>query len=342
MTFDFPVSKNILLTGAGFTHNFGGYLANTMWAEIHNRYQRYSRDITNNILIKDFKNEYDYEELYQAVIYGKKYPQAEKDAFIKAVFEAYQSLDDIIRFHKDPTKFIYTRPASVTNLFNMLYGFIRSVGEKAFFFTLNQDLLVERYLSSSPPELKIVCPGLKVNYSRFNIGSEKQLEESDYIEIPSQEELEILKKEIKSLGNLYYIKLHGSYDWRDKGKKVMVIGTSKKDHIRSIPILSWYYELFQDVLNMPNRRMLIIGYGFRDTHINELLAKATVDKNLRIYIISPYDPEYFRKNIVKINQGWSDKVWKAVDGYYPYTLADIIPHGSESQYLKNMNEDFFL
>jgi hypothetical protein len=28
--FDYPISKTILLTGAGFTHNFGGFLPNDL------------------------------------------------------------------------------------------------------------------------------------------------------------------------------------------------------------------------------------------------------------------------------------------------------------------------
>ena len=36
---DIPASNTILLTGAGFTKNFGGFLAREMWAQIHNRLQ---------------------------------------------------------------------------------------------------------------------------------------------------------------------------------------------------------------------------------------------------------------------------------------------------------------
>jgi hypothetical protein len=34
------ITENILLTGAGFTYNFGGFLAERMWAEIFRSVKR--------------------------------------------------------------------------------------------------------------------------------------------------------------------------------------------------------------------------------------------------------------------------------------------------------------
>ncbi len=76
---DFPTSKTILFTGAGFTHNFGGFLAKTMWAEIHNRLQRSNQ----TRLIQKLKNEFNYEDLYQQIVYGTDYSPDEKMLFMK-------------------------------------------------------------------------------------------------------------------------------------------------------------------------------------------------------------------------------------------------------------------
>jgi hypothetical protein len=73
--FDFPVSKTILFTGAGFTHNFGGFLSKTMWTEIHNRLQRSNQ----TRLIQKLKNEFNYEDLYQQIVYGIDYSSDEKN-----------------------------------------------------------------------------------------------------------------------------------------------------------------------------------------------------------------------------------------------------------------------
>jgi hypothetical protein len=62
-------------------------------------------------------------------------------------------------------------------------------------------------------------------------------------------------------------------NWRTvDGKEAMVIAGSKRDQIRNIPLLDWYFEKFETVLSMSNMRLLVIGYGFHDEHINEVVA----------------------------------------------------------------------
>lgn len=61
------VHNPILLTGAGFTHNFGGFLANEMWALIFNSPDVQKRPSLASLLRKDF----DYESVYQSVMYSK-------------------------------------------------------------------------------------------------------------------------------------------------------------------------------------------------------------------------------------------------------------------------------
>src|SRR3990172_8999185 len=115
-SFDFPVSETVLLTGAGFTHNFGGFLAADMWDEIHNNFQR------NN-------------------------PNNEKG-----------KIDKIVCSYKSR---IINRTAEVDTyklrrFFQRLNGQGRDCG---FFFTVNQDILIEQYFSegSTGPAL----PGIK-------------------------------------------------------------------------------------------------------------------------------------------------------------------------------------
>lgn len=336
--FDFPVSHTILLTGAGFTHNFGGFLARSMWAEIHNRFERRNQGTEHTKLRNQIKRNFDYEELYQVAVNTNEYAEEEKSDFIDSVLEAYDALDGVIRDFK--IRYITAGPSLDLNLIkNFLSRLAGKSGEKAFFFTLNQDIFVERYFSTLRP----VCPGVKLNYARFNIGPAKILEESDYVRIPTHQELEEHKRSMKSLGQLYYVKLHGSYDWRDENnQKKLLIGTNKPGEIRNEPLLSWYFQLFKDVLSLPNPRLLIIGYGFRDRHINQVIANSSKQSNLKVYIISPEDPGSFRSNTLKINNAVNDAVWNAVAGYYPYTFKDLFPYGGgKSQFCQNLVEDFF-
>ena len=87
---DVPVSEPVLLTGSGFTKNFGGLLANEMWKKINNnlddilyndnlnKLEQNNRTHLKN-LIKLTKNDFDYEKIFEKVMKGDKYSKEEKD-----------------------------------------------------------------------------------------------------------------------------------------------------------------------------------------------------------------------------------------------------------------------
>jgi hypothetical protein len=56
------IREPILLTGAGFTRNFGGFLANQMWDKIFNREQVQNHPSLVNLL----KDNFDFESVYKA------------------------------------------------------------------------------------------------------------------------------------------------------------------------------------------------------------------------------------------------------------------------------------
>src|SRR5439155_13282313 len=93
------------------------------------------------------------------------------------------------------------------------------------------------------------------------------------------------------------IKLHGSMNWQREvgGRKVMIIGGGKLTQIRSEPLLDWYYKIFKQVLSRKNQRLLVIGYGFGDPHINDVILKSVREHGLRLYVVSPHEPEDFGK-----------------------------------------------
>jgi hypothetical protein len=171
-----------------------------------------------------------------------------------------------------------------------------------------------------------------VNYSRFNIGRDKELKPEDLATIPvRKEELQRHKTDLKSLGNFYYIKLHGSYDWRDSNdQKKLVIGVTKPVQLENEPILCWYFNLFKEVLSLPERRLLIIGYGFRDPHINEVLVKSIIESGLRLFVVNPTDPERFREKALGNLGSQKQILWDGIAGYYPYSLEEFFPYGASS------------
>ena len=67
--------------------------------------------------------------------------------------------------------------------------------------------------------------------------------------------------------------LHGSFNWRSAdGRNVLVVGTDKTAQIASLPLLSWYTDVFRDVVSAGDVRLMIAGYGFGDEHVNATIA----------------------------------------------------------------------
>ena len=80
-------------------------------------------------------------------------------------------------------------------------------------------------------------------------------------------------------------------------------------------------------------RLFIIGYSFSDAHINKIIVKAIKNKGLKLYVISPEDPEKLKNrllsNSLNKNASENDKhgryIWNAIVNYFPYALREIFP-----------------
>lgn len=325
-------SENILLTGAGFTKNFGGLLASEMWAEIFNHEKIQAQPIIKELMSDNF----DYESIYYSIMEGS-YTDDEKEAIDDAVKSAYEYIDsiliDIIKDHPYPTE--------LDNVNNLISGFSEtgsysSTGTnhvtryvypktsiKSFIFTLNQDLFFER-LYDNHHDAKLSIPGIKNNSEWFKTTFNRPLNLSDYYQLPNEEELNRIKPDILSDGNFFLIKLHGSYNWKSSDgsqKMAMAIGSGKIEQIQKEPLLNYYFDIFKKALLQNQRSLVIIGYGFGDIHINHEISKAVKDNELKIYIISPVSPEEFKKKLCE-KPGFSINVWKEISGYFQYSLKD--------------------
>lgn len=110
---DIQCSENVLLLGAGFTKNFGGLLANEMWAEIFNHEKIQGQPRLRTLMLNDF----DYESVFYSVLEGFRdeeglignqnepivFKEEEIDAMREAITSAYMYIDEILREHvKNP------------------------------------------------------------------------------------------------------------------------------------------------------------------------------------------------------------------------------------------------
>ena len=79
------------------------------------------------------------------------------------------------------------------------------------------------------------------------------------------------------------------------GQDMMIIGGAKQSAIDQTPILSWYFKQFEEALSQAGAKLLVIGYGFRDPHVNAAISRA-VSKGLKLFIIAPEGADLARTN----------------------------------------------
>ena len=296
----------ILLTGAGFTHNFGGFLAREMWSKIFNNPLVQANSEARSLLL----NDPDFESVYTAKM---QYNEDVIKIIRQAVVSAYKDLDNVVKGYL----IHYGRGTSTeldTHGIGSLISFLSERGsDKGWFFTLNQDLFMERFKGNRSPGALFTQPLDRSEGGDINP-----------VTLPSESELNKIKT---TLNNTSYIKLHGSYGWiSSKGGNQMVIGKNKVTDIAEEPLLKWYMELFESAVFEGNKKLLVIGYGFKDEHINHIILKGIKEYNLGLYIINPSDPQKFKKQLVdNLNNYDSTTIWEGLKGYFPYSLREIFP-----------------
>jgi hypothetical protein len=55
---------------------------------------------------------------------------------------------------------------------------------------------------------------------------------------------------------------------------MLILGGDKLSLIDRHPLLKWYREQFKAYMSKPDTRLMVIGYGIGDWHINEMIYQA--------------------------------------------------------------------
>ncbi len=332
------ISNTVLMTGAGYTNNFGGILAKDMRDKI-----RYHPEVKNKPALKELlDNNFDYESVYYEV-YNGGYLDNEKEAIHTAIREAYKKLDEIAQ------KYI---PVTDRSKSEILYGarkiidcLTRNMRQINFFFTLNQDLFVERLISGT--KKSIISPGIdKRIVSPGLMNSQLPLKDTDFIKVPTRDKLDT-SKDATTLSPLecHYIKLHGSFGWKSSDPDrpdMMVIGRNKEEQIADELLLTRYLNLFEQVLLEGGIKLLIIGYGFRDNHINKVIAKAIESFDLELYIMSPFKSEEFKNELIEADHVYGEYIFSNLSYYSKARFGDLFPpDGSDTLEWKELYDLFF-
>ncbi len=337
----------MLLTGAGFSKDVGGYLAQEMWAQIFNALSGRSKkrlcSFMKNYDSKDVSNTLNFEIIYDLVMQGRHGEtmldadqiKGDQDGFLKALFDVYETMDDRIR-----TRAMARGEVDFKKLEDFLLKLFTTDTVRGFIFTLNQDLFVERWLSAckmSPTNgLSLYLPGM----DDHPLGMQGEgLTDKGFLTLPKEETIQtcLSKREGTSSaqGQLQYIKLHGSWNWRrDNGNSAMAIGHTKSSMLKEEPLFKWYHNTFEAALSKNSQRLLVIGYGFRDRYINEVILKGIDNSNLQVFVVDPRSPEDFRAMLTTYHAGGVSRpydvsgmrIWsKGLAGYFQATLSQLFP-----------------
>ncbi len=324
--------RQVLLTGAGFTHNFGGPLAGGMWCEIFN--SNHLRPHKRILELLRTNEDFDFECVYDKVVNGD-FTDSEKTGYGLAIQQAYEDLDITIRNSQHGPGSAH--PVDLPRVRDFISKFAGTAKEPGFIFTLNQDLFLERrYYPPARNCTGLVLPGLRPphNVRWFESSFTQGISPDTTATVPCESEIpEKVSEDIKT-HSFCYVKLHGSYGWRRvDGTVPFVIGRHKVDAISADPLLKLYFEIFERVLDQKNRRLLVIGYGFCDDHVNVAIERGVKEHGLEVYILNPTNPKNF-KNSLKSRRCSCEGIWEGIYGYYPYTLRQLFPESQEPKQTK--------
>ena len=161
-------------------------------------------------------------------------------------------------------------------------------------FTLNQDTFLETHYAG-PVRWSHRWYGSYLPYMRF-IEEPPQAYRLMLLE-PLTQDTEFVPQE--NYQPIY--KLHGSHNWfaDSKSERLLVIGGNKTGTIRAFEILNRYQQDFQNMLLQPDVHLMVIGYGFGDTHINSVIERAARD-GMQTFIIDPCGVDVIDKRDARV------------------------------------------
>ncbi len=263
-------SKKVLLTGAGFSRNWGGLLASEFFNRLIGNAYINSSDNLRALLLQETN--------FEAALHmarSKGLSANEVRSFEQAILAVFIDHDEAIHrsgFHSGNDINIY----GVQEFISRFYG----RADTGYLFTLNQDLLLERkyynYSFGSHNAPRPTLPGIPQHRDWFQTHMDDSYSglPPDYARTISSQSIAPDSNWPPALkGQFNYIKLHGAFDWRDpSGNDLLVIGGAKANTIENSPILKWYSDVFLTVCLAGDVRLFVSGYGFADEHINEMIA----------------------------------------------------------------------
>ena len=281
--------NTVLLTGAGFSFNWGARLAREVNTAV-------ARRVSNDRhLVALLHRNPNFEEALAELQNEAAHSAAGAKEQLQLLETAIVAVFDDMNGHLSVETFSFRHEMGwLIPEFLVLFDAI---------FTLNQDLLLELHyllpvgigyplsvLSGSRWDIAIL-PGVEAIPNPLAVGGYNVLR-TRWRPVASPRSTVIGPR------HQPYYKLHGSTSWHDaSGEHLLIMGGNKPTAMQRHPILTWYAEKFAEAVSKPNARLMIIGYGFRDAHINRMIYEGWQKggNTLSMFIVQPDGREILKK-----------------------------------------------
>ena len=262
--------NHILLLGAGFSRNWGGWLAEELVGDLLGRIgdvPSVSRRLQNDRSFENVLADLTEEE-------NRIRSPATKEAlsiYQNAIRESFNEMNQAFAVR---TSLNFCNDAA--SRVNTFLGAFNAI------FTLNQDLLLELHyrldLQNPHNWLGVCYPGAQ---------PPPQWMTMDRMQLLREPWMTGILQDLDARSQPIY-KLHGSVNWStQENRELLVIGANKRAVIEASPILRFNSDEFKRRLAVPNTRLMVIGYSFHDDHIDDCIYEAFQRSGLSMFILDP-------------------------------------------------------
>lgn len=266
---------HVLLIGAGFSHNWGAPLASEVFEAIYG-----SRAVQEDTYLRKTMLRHQPRVAFEDALADVQADFARDPASHRAVLKRMQgAVSDT--FGRINSTLIERRFEFQKSLRKQVTTFLARFDA---IFSLNQDILLEhhyfRHLDLTNPAKwhGAQLPGMRRirNQDSLDPGSwgYDQFVPLDPPQFRIHDRLQPC------------FKLHGSTNWRNvEGGSLMIFGGNKSRAIASHAVLQWSLDKFREYLAKSGARLMVIGYAFRDEHINDIVIDAVRAHGLRFFVV---------------------------------------------------------
>lgn len=263
---------HVLLLGAGFSRNWGGWLASELAGELSG-------------LLSDRPWLCAMLRVYQ----GFERAYAERLKTAESARNNALAVEDVARLQQAVLDTFSALNAGFARRHGLNFSWSAARSIVSFLarfdaiFTLNQDLLLEAHYRGIEHLDQAKWPG---GCAYPGISTTKEWLAANALErvrlkrdVAASVELDSQRQPI--------FKLRGSVDWQTGDERpVLVIGTGK-ENTRGSNLLRAYHDHFARYLSNGRTRLMVIGYSFADPLINKVLRDAAKKNEMQMYLVDP-------------------------------------------------------